>query len=359
MTLALWTAATIVAAVVLAVLTGTWRPALWPWRIKASLMTADRLGFAVRERQDIERVNQICAHFAAGFNDMILSPWGRRWAGRCESLPALYRPFYAEGAAMGYPLSQLLTPWRGDVESRLVRRDQRYKYLQYVGIGFWSAMRGHSPAALERRVGGLDPLYRFLCFDGYGFKLGFFDYGRDSGCLRRLEGFTGYARSVAFQGVGRSFWFRFLNDPASLIEHVGRLADHELDAAAGVGLAAAFVHTDDLERVFRFAGQAAPVHWRPHLALGMTFALKARDLAGPDALEEWLGGVGEPRRRAIRAAVEQCDRIERQVRYEKKADGYRAWRQRLTDWLATQIVFPFLSVRGSASRMDDLELVRT
>src|SRR3990167_6209200 len=74
---------------------------------------------------------------------MITRPSTAGWRGYCESLPALTRPFAEEGAAMGHTLRRLFfyspTAFEGDV----VRPRPEFRYLYYVGLGFWSGMRNH------------------------------------------------------------------------------------------------------------------------------------------------------------------------------------------------------------------------
>ena len=173
--------------------------------IRRRQMTIERLGFAVRSRPDVERVNGILDSFSGGFNAMICRPSASGWVRYCDSLPVVYRPFAHEGAAMGHTLRRLFRYRPAVFEEQIVKPRPEFRHLYYVGLGFWSGLRHHDPQRLTDMVGDLDPVHGYLCYDGYGFKHGFFDYLNDPRCLGRLDLFEGYAKNVAYQGVGRSF----------------------------------------------------------------------------------------------------------------------------------------------------------
>ena len=169
------------AGLLVVLLTGWWRLAFAVVAIRRSRMTIEHLGFRVTLPDQVERVNGILDSFAGGFNAMIAWPSFSGWARYCDSLPVVYRPFAHEGAAMGYCLRRLFRYSPTEFEERIVRARPQFRYLSYVGLGFWSGMRGHDPTRLARIVDGLDTLHGYLCYDGYGFKHGFFDYLKDSG----------------------------------------------------------------------------------------------------------------------------------------------------------------------------------
>ena len=73
----------------------------------------------------------------------------RDWSDYTDSLPVFYRPFAEEGSAMGYSLRNVgwFSPSR--FEESLVHARPGYRYLHYVGLGFWNAMCKRSPARFE------------------------------------------------------------------------------------------------------------------------------------------------------------------------------------------------------------------
>ncbi|HUU83078.1 MAG TPA: DUF1702 family protein, partial [Phycisphaerae bacterium] len=270
--------------------TGWWRLAFLAFRVRPASMTVQRLGLAVSDPADVHRVNTILQSFASGFNAMISRPRAPQWRRYCDSLPALFGPFAHEGAAMGFTLRRLFGYRSADFEDLIVKPRPDMRYLYYVGLGFWSGMRSHGPRRLGRVVRGLDTLHLYLCYDGYGFKHGFFDYPRNPQCLGRLDAFQGYARNAAYQGVGRAFFFRFMQRTDLLIEHVRRLGDYAADAAGGMGLASVFVFPDRLE-VARKLATALPLEWHDDFHVGMCFGLKARSLNDPEQFERDLAGA--------------------------------------------------------------------
>jgi hypothetical protein len=187
-----------------------------------------------------------------------------------------------------------------------------------------------------------------LCYDGYGFKHGFFDYLRDSAVIRRFERLDGYARNAAYQGLGRAFWFLFMGDHGLLLERLHGLGLYAGDAAAGLGLAAVFVFPDRLATALELGGQL-PSDWRADYQLGMCFGLKARAITYADRFERDVRKMGSGVQNAVYASIRECDRLERVVRADGEADPYRRWRERVTRWMTEHIEYPMLAVRSATS----------
>jgi hypothetical protein len=332
-----------VAAAMLAA-TGWWRLAFAPFRIRTNRMTVHALQLHV-PTEFVPRVDSILRSFAGGFNAMISAPSESTWQRYCDTLPTLFRPFAQEGAAMGYTVRRLFRYDPVDFEKRFVPAHPNFRYLHYVGLGFWSGMRRHDSSRLARIVAGLDPLYAYLCYDGYGFKHAFFDYPRNPAGLDPLDSLGGYARNAAYQGVGRAFFFYFMQVPRLLIERLDQLGSYAPDAAAGVGLASVFVFPNQLEIACELAARL-PWSWHDHVHLGMCFGLKARSLNDPIQFQRDVDRLPAGVRDAVQAAVEQCDRIEAEVRAERVEVGYRCWRERVTRWMASRIEYPLAGVRS-------------
>jgi len=338
--------------VALAAATGWWRYALSPWRIPARRMTVRHLGLQVLDPSSVERVDAILTGFAGGFNQMIARPSPKAWEIYCASLPALIRPFAHEGAAMGYTPRHLFRYDPREFEARIVRPRPEFRYLYYVGLGFWSGMRNHDARRIERVADGLDPLHRFLCFDGYGFKHAFFDYPRDASLLRRLDLLSGYARNAAYQGVGRAFYFLFMDRPDVLIERIRALGRHAADVASGLGLAAVFINPDRLDRARELA-RMLPAEWQAQFHLGMCFGLKARAINDLDQFDRDIATQSPAVQAAIRASIRECDRIELLVRADGESDPYRRWRERVADWMCANIEYPIADLAIRAGSVSD------
>ncbi len=324
--------------------TGLWRYAFAPFGIRTGGMTVERLGLSPRAA-DVERIDGVLSSFSEGFNRMIARPSARAWSDYCDGLPVFFRPFAQEGAAMGYVLRRLGRYSAKDFEARIVRPRPEFRYLYYIGLGFWAGMRNYSPSQLTDLVEGLDPLHGYLVYDGYGFKHAFFDYRKqgESG-LKPLERLTGYARNVAYQGVGRAMYFLFSGNVEMLIERVDSLREHAADAAGGLGLASVFLNPDRLG-VAQELGRRLPSAWRDSFHLGMCFGLKARSI---NDVDEFAGNMrrAEPATRdAALASIRECDRVELQVRADRGAESYRDWREQVTEWMTARIEFPMASVR--------------
>ena len=334
-------------------LTGWWRWALAPFRIRPSVMTVERCGLLVSSAESVQRVNTLLQSFAGGFNAMISQPSSTAWERYCSGLPPLYRPFAQEGAAMGFTLRRLFRYDPEVFESRIVRPHDGFRYLHYVGLGFWSGMRKHGPEHLDRIIEGLDPLHGYLCYDGYGFKHGFFDYAKEPAALAPLNRLQGYARRTAYQGVGRAFFFLYMEHPDLLVEHIRRLGPYAKDVAGGVGLASVFVDPDRLELATNLAA-ALPPEWHPHVHLGMCFGLKARSINDPDQFDRDLSRLEPSLRQAIEASIEACDRMEAQVRSEGGEDGYQRWRELVTEWMLEHIDYPLAGVKPKAERVYEM-----
>ena len=324
-------------------ISGWWRYAFIAFTIPPRKMTVEELGLHVDGHNDVARVNHILESFLTGFNQMISRPRWTAWQKGANATPAMFRPFWHEGAAMGYTLRQLFRYDPAGFERDIVKPAPEFRYLYYVGLGFWSGMRNHEPQHVLKVVDGLDPLHRYLVFDGYGFKVGFFDAPKEVLAIRVLDEFPGYAQSAAYQGVGRSLYFRFMSRPQTMIQEMRKLGAHAIDAAAGVGLAVVFVNPDRLH-VAQDLARRMPADWRPHFHLGMCFGLKARSINDVDEFERNVSKLPVEVRDAIGASIRECDRVELLVRSENREDGYEEWRRRVTQWMAGAIEYPLQRV---------------
>lgn len=329
-------------------LTGRWRVILTPFRINPNKMTVRKLGLIVHDAESCTRVDRVLNSFISGFNVKLTSRRDADWESYCDSLPTLFQPFAHEGVAMALSPSRAMLFDADTFEESLVKRHPHMRYLYYVGLGFWSGMARHRPQTLVHRTRGLDPLHKYLCFDGYGFKHAFFDYAKKRDALRWVDLLPGYTRHAAYQGVGRALWFRYMSDRPAMIREMETFGTYAEDAAAGAGLASVFVYPDRLA-VAQELGRAMPVPWQSHFHLGMCFALKARMLCDADQLEQHLAGADDRVRDAALASIRECDRIELQVRAEGLPNGYQEWRQRVSDWMGQHVEFPLVGIRRSST----------
>lgn len=336
-------ASVFVVGAVAAVLSGQWRRGFLPFTIRPGRMTAAALRLDIQDQGDARRVDAILRSFITAFNKAIAAPGAEAWMTYCSSLPALFQPFAHEGGAMGYTLRRLFRFDPKHFEQTIVRPRPEFRYLYYVGLGFWSGLRRHSPAKLAKIVRHLDPLHGYLVYDGYGFARMFFESRKNPQVLRELDRLHGYARNAAYQGVGRALYFLYMGNESRLITEIEKLHEHAPDAAAGVGLAAVFVNPDRLSVAQRF-GRAMPAALRAHFHLGMCFGLKARSINQLDEFEANVARLPEDVQHAIWASIRECDRVELLVRAENGIDPYRRWRERVTEWLTANVGYPMLAM---------------
>lgn len=331
-------------------LTGRWRIMLSPFKIRADQMTVERLGLYV-EGDSVPRVNAVLSSFAGGFNVALDSAKRSDWSAYCSSLPVFQQPFAHEGVAMGFIPTHLFRYDPTRFEDELVKPGPEFRYLHYVGLGFWCGMRKTSARRVEKMVEGLDPLHRYLVFDGYGFAQTFFHYRKKPQVIQRLDAFSGYARNAAYQGVGRAFYFLYLSRVDLLVKHLSNLGDMAREAAAGVGLATAFVNPDRLDQALESLDEM-PDEWHGALHLGLCFGLKARSINHLEQFERDLDRLSNARQDAIRQSIRECDRVELLVRDvlrknpDRRKSGYRVWRESVTEWMNSHIVFPLAGVNS-------------
>lgn len=201
---------------------------------------------------------------------------------RADSVPELaylvsevddeHAGFAWEGAGMGAAIRDLLLPVGDRVAALLAGPATAYPHLVHVGVG-WAYAR------LRRRPGGrapaLDPLLRWLAWDGYGFHRGFFAADQVIGGQRLERGLSPQQRAVRDQGLGRALWFHECADPDAVALRIGEFASiRRPDLWSGIGLAATYAGgatDDELTRLVELAGPC-----RAQVAQGSAFAAKAR-----------------------------------------------------------------------------------
>jgi hypothetical protein len=254
-----------------------------------------------------------------------------------ENLPARFRGFAYEGAAMGHAVRDGL-PVGGTrhVERFLTGRADEHIYMVYVGVG-WAMAR------LPRfRWGKLylpDPLLRWLALDGYGFHQAYFHTDRyvhqqyrESHFPWPADGPHWYADRVIDQGIGRASWFVGGADARRVAELLDAFPAHRrADLYAGAGLAATYAGGADeaeLRWFFDHAGE-----YRPQLAQGSAFAAGARVRAGlvtphTELATQIFCGLSPTRAWEITQEAIP-DRV-----VSGQAPSYELWRQRISHQLA-------------------------
>jgi hypothetical protein len=244
-----------------------------------------RRGFAATDKARQARLELCGGTFLEGYNCAIRLADPDRVALALDAVPAERRGFAFEGAGMGFALLDILAPWpRRSFQRFLTGPAAPHCYMVFVGAG-WALAR--TSPRLARRLGPLDPLLRWLMFDGYGFHAGFFDPHRSVHRRHQPRALRGYALNAFDQGLGRAIWFV----SGALVDRVRATVEafppeRHGDLWSGVGLAAAYaggVSSGELCMLTTVAG-----NYRTHLSQGANFAAKARARAGNPASQTEL-----------------------------------------------------------------------
>lgn len=239
----------------------------------------ERRGFRAHEPAAAERQARIAAAFWVGYHAALADPRPQPVRETIEGVERGWRGFACEGVGMALELLDALTP------SFSKRRGRRldavlagpvgvHRYLLYLGVGFTLARLRRRPRPVLER---LDPLCRWLIFDGYGFYHGFFGWRRtliEHRVPRSLAG-CGYGRRVFDHGLGRSLWFVEAMAPRVIAEGIeGFPEERRGDLWTGVGLASAYaggLPPAGLAELRERSGR-----WAPDLLQGAAFAATAR-----------------------------------------------------------------------------------
>lgn len=306
--------------------------------IPAERVQPELRGFAVLQDARRARVIRIGESFLHGYHAALLDPRPEPLARTlAEGVEPGWRGFAFEGAAMALAIQDSLFPRLGRpsrVQEMAAGPGFSHRYLVLVGAG-WAFAR--LPRRFGRALSGIDPVLRWLAFDGYGFHHGYFGWRRSIERRRVPRRLRGYARRAFDQGLGRSLWFVRGMDPAGIASTIETFPAHRRgDLWSGVGLASAFAGglTDgELRELRRLAGTAVP-----HVAQGVAFAAKARLETGEPT--PWLVSAATV---LVGASPAELAALTDRMRAELPDDGadltaddpaFEVWRRRIRQALA-------------------------
>jgi hypothetical protein len=230
-----------------------------------------------------------------------------------------------EGAGMGLMLLDSLGPWKNRLQAFLDGPGAPYICLVYIGAGL---VLPRLPRQPERFMARLDPLYRWMVMDGYGFHEGFFSGRRTFDEKVIPARLSGYARRAFDHGVGRSLWFATGANVDRICDAISSFpADRQGDLWGGIGLACAYAAGVVDREMIQILGEAAGPH-KAQMGVGAAIAATFRLQAGSSAPHTDLacdvlwGQSGD--------MVAQMANI---ARKDLPVDGvepaYEIWRQRL------------------------------
>jgi len=292
---------------------GLLKPLLLPL-LRRDPLEIDRQAALFRIESESERalVIRLGRAFLGGYNDMLALGDPAQVAVEGSNVDVHFRPFYFEGAAMGYLAKSMISDRfrAADVERTLLAMDARFLYLYYVGLGFWYGFRHRRrPERLEQLAPHIDPLYFPLCYDGFGFKLGFFDFPKDGKVVRRLERAPERHRSFIYQGFGRSMHFVFMEDEPGFERLRSALPErYRADLDIGRSLAYGFTRTDRPVDLMGYLGAADDAVRLGSRLTGITWALSARKMNDPDYFERCTSAATASHRRFLSRLPALCER---------------------------------------------------
>lgn len=185
-----------------------------------------------------------------------------------------------EGAGMGLMILDTLGPWKKRFKTFLEGPGASYICLLYIGAGLVLPRLPKSP---DRFMAHLDPLYRWMVIDGYGFYEGFFSGQRTFEQQIIPVRLHGYAHRAFDHGVGRSLWFATGANVDRISEAIKSFPEQrQADLWGGIGVACAYaagvVDRETIQILQKIAG--------PHqaqMAVGAAIAATFRHQAGSSA----------------------------------------------------------------------------
>lgn len=269
------------------------RPLLLPLLRRDPTEIATRAAsFRINTEEGRALVSSLGSAFLGGYNAMIERPSIETVAEEGRAVTPHFRPFFFEGAAMGYlPRGYLFSECsKRTAERDLLGMDERYRYLYYVGLGFWFGMRHpRRPASLAGLASHIDPFYFPLCYDGYGFKTAFFDFPRTPSVWSLLERCPREHTAAFHQGFGRALFFVYKDDEEGYRHLQQRLPpERRSDFETGRSLALAFTGVDRPMSIARHLTSASDGEESAARLLGVTWALTCRAMNDPDYFDECL-----------------------------------------------------------------------
>jgi hypothetical protein len=256
------------------------------WRLpgpvrRRMLLTPDLMDFSVRgfrtgdpaTRQHLEA---ICASVLLGYNAVVREDIPEP-VDELDAIEPEFRGWGYEGAGMACAVLDVLTQSGGRrIRALLTGSGEQFRYTIQVGVGMALAQL-RLPG--WGRLSGLDPVLRWLAWDGRGFWQGFFQPTRHLRPARVAARSRSVPGRVRDQGLGRSLWFVECADVVAIADRIdGFHPSRRADLWAGVGLAAAYAGGADAAGLLTLTQRAAG--HRGELAQGAAFAAVARCHSG-------------------------------------------------------------------------------
>lgn len=278
-------------------------------------------GFAAADPAKQLALETIGQTFIKGYNAAVAAPNAEAVLRSINGILQAELGFAVEGAAMGAAVADAVSFRKSLLPACIEAFRLDFTYLAHVGAG-WSLAR--VPWSRRRILAELDPLLRWLAFDGLGFHDTYFRHRRILAGWRRER--SGYAARAYDQGVGRALWFVAGGSAVTAITLLTRLPEaRHGDLWAGLGLAMTYagpVTDDDVAATYEAAGPH-----RAQFGQGVAFACEARFLARHVPVHTELAA-----RAVWSIGAEQLSSLVRAVRdrlpiAESNVPRYEIWRR--------------------------------
>jgi len=299
----------------------------------------DVRGFHVKSTAGRDLLETIGASFLTGYAYAAEARTAAEAEEHLETVPAQFRGFAYEGAAMGFAVREgLPIGGRGLVADFLCGRGNDHVYMAYVGVG-WAMAR--LPRFRWSTLYAPDPLLRWLVLDGYGFHQAYFktdkyvyEQYQETGFPWPGGTYGWYANRVIDQGIGRAMWFVGGADAELVASMIGRFPEpRRSDLFAGAGLAATYAggaHETELRRFWELGDG-----YHPQIAQGSAFAAGARARAGlivphNELATQVFCGM------SVLQAQKVTDEALADLNHDGLLPSWEVWRQRIAHALAAR-----------------------
>lgn len=294
----------------------------YPLRLSPLEATFARRGFPIGDQHNQARLETIGKTFLYGYHAALDDQGLSTLKQRLEQVEPQLQGFAFEGAGMGLAILDQITPWKRRVQAFLANEGQHQRYVIHVGIG-WAVARMRW--TLTKIVNSLDPILRWLVFDGYGFHQGYFDWHASFIQHHYPKQFTAQQLALFDQGLGRSLWFVTSSNPQMIANIISRFAQNrQINLWEGIGLACTYAGSNNPSALQSIAKLGA--NYSAAIAQGVSFAAKTRLYAGyiPEHSELACQILGQ---QSVIEAAAITDQQLLSVNQNGSIDSYHHWQE--------------------------------
>ncbi|MEO9599223.1 DUF1702 family protein [Parasphingorhabdus sp.] len=281
-------------------------------------------GFDLAEKSREERLEAIGKAFLRGYNLTLSARSFAEFVAAMDEESLLLRGFFIEGGAMGCALVDSL-PFRKPMLPRyLALFAGQYPILVHAGVGLTISKLSWREKGI---LAELDPLYRWLAYDGLGYHNMYFEPEKTLTGPKRI--LKGYASQAYDQGAGRGIWFISGADVDKAAATIASMAsERRPDLWAGVGLALCYAGPSGPQEFL--AAKELAGGYAADMAMGVAMACTARvkdQSLLPETREAITALWGIP----PEALAERVESLRESIVSSALSDGtaYASWRAQI------------------------------